>query len=68
MARGSDASSARIAVDLALAIQQGKIPPGQKLPTRPQLAQTYGAALPTVGAAVTRLSNAQLIEQEGPSP
>ncbi|MFE6759928.1 GntR family transcriptional regulator [Streptomyces sp. NPDC057684] len=65
MARGSDASSARIAADLALAIQQGKIPPGQKLPTQAQLAQTYGAALPTVGAALTRLTNAQLIKQEG---
>ncbi|MFH8738465.1 hypothetical protein [Streptomyces sp. NPDC017964] len=62
MARGSDASSARIAVDLALAIQQGKIPPGQKLRTQ---AQSYGAALPTVSAALTRLTNAQLIKQEG---
>ncbi|MFD7781465.1 hypothetical protein [Streptomyces sp. NPDC059753] len=39
MARGSNASSARMAVDLALAIQLGKIPPGQKL--QAQLAQTY---------------------------
>ncbi|MFE5028183.1 GntR family transcriptional regulator [Streptomyces sp. NPDC056656] len=59
MAHGSDASSARMVVDLALAIQQGKVPPGQKLPTQAQLVQTYGVALPTVGAALRATGRAR---------
>jgi DNA-binding transcriptional regulator YhcF (GntR family) len=51
----------RIAGDLALAIHQGLIRPGEKLPSQSKLMDSYGVAVGTVSSALAKLQAAGLI-------
>jgi GntR family transcriptional regulator len=51
----------RIADDLLLQMRQGTLRPGDKLPSEPELCQTYGASRNTVRGAIAALTNRGLV-------
>jgi GntR family transcriptional regulator len=52
----------RVADDLLERIEVGEFPPGSRLPTEPQLMETYGVSSTTVRSAVKALAAAGVVE------
>jgi len=52
----------QIAADLRARIERGEYPPGSRLPTRPELAEMYDAAVGTVAQALSELRTEGWIE------
>lgn len=61
MANSTETPAERIAGDLALAIHQQLIRPGERLPSQSQLMTAYGVAMGTASAALGKLAAAGLI-------
>lgn len=55
------ATADQIAGDLALAIHQGQIQPGEQLPTQAKLMKSYGVAMGTASAAFAKLAAVGLV-------
>ncbi|HKT04959.1 MAG TPA: winged helix-turn-helix domain-containing protein [Rugosimonospora sp.] len=62
----SDTATAadRIAGDLALAIHQGLLAPGEQVPSQTKLMRSYGVAMATASSALSKLATAGLTRAE----
>ncbi|MFH8813039.1 GntR family transcriptional regulator [Streptomyces hygroscopicus] len=64
MTTSTETSAEQIAGDLALAIHQGSIRDGEKLPSQSKLMESYGVAMGTAASALAKLAAAGLIRTE----
>jgi DNA-binding transcriptional regulator YhcF (GntR family) len=60
--RSQEATADDIAADLALAIHQGLIGPGERTPSQTDLMQAYGCAMGTAASALSKLAAAGLAQ------
>lgn len=60
----TETSPEQIAGDLAVAIHQGSVRDGERLPSQPKLAESYGVSAGTVAAAMAKLATAGLVRTE----
>lgn len=61
MIDGGEAAYLRVAADLRAQIADGRLAPGEKLPSAPTLAHHYGVGTDTVRDALAQLSNQGLV-------
>lgn len=64
MSKTTETPAERIAGDLALAIHQGLLRPGQRLPSQTELMHSYEVAMGTAASALAKLSAAGLTRVE----
>lgn len=64
MTDSTETAAEQIAGDLAVAIHQGSIQPGEQLPSQTKLMKSYGVAMGTAASALAKLSVAGLIRGE----
>ena len=64
MSNSPETPAERIAADLALAIHQGLIRPGERLPSQTRLMKSYEVAMGTAASALAKLAAAGLIRGE----